>query len=174
MEASCARPSTGGTSLISCDQIADDLQALGIRQGDAVMMHSSLSALGPVDDGAQTVVDALLRSVGADGTLLVPAFRDSVWGKPENFTNTDCSCNEQSRLCPSQQPGFQGVIAETIRQRPGSLRSCHPTHSWVALGPAAEELLKGHADCPTMCGLLNPFEPTRLADFHLPVSSRPT
>ena len=145
--------------MISCAQLVDDLQNLGIHPGDAVMMHSSLSALGPVDGGAQTVVDALLEVVGPEGTLLVPAFRDSVWGAPENFTNSDCCCGAKNRLCPSQQPGFQGIIPETIRQRPGSLRSCHPTHSWVALGPAAKNLLSGHAHCPTMCGKLNPFEP---------------
>ncbi len=88
----------------------------------------------------------------------MPAFRDSVWSDPENFANSDCDCTQTGPLCSSQQPGFQGVIAETVRQRSGSLRSCHPTHSWVALGPAAHDLLVGHKDCPAFCGSPNPFE----------------
>ena len=144
--------------MIDREQITGDLKALDIRTGDAVMMHSSLSALGFVDGGAETVVDALLETVGRDGTLLVPAFRDSVWSDAANFTNSDCDCTQSGPLCSSQQPGFQGVIAETVRQRSGSLRSCHPTHSWVALGPAAQDLLIGHKDCPTFCGSPNPFE----------------
>ena len=117
------------------NEIARELASLGLRRGDCVMMHSSLSALGPVEGGAETVVDAVCDAIGSDGTLIVPAFRDNLWAGPENFTNSDCDCNSADGLCHSQQPGFQGLIAETVRRRPGSLRSCHPTHSWVALGP---------------------------------------
>jgi aminoglycoside 3-N-acetyltransferase len=137
-------------------QIASELSDLGIRQGDVVMIHSSLSALGPVNGGAETVVDALLDSVGPSGTLLVPAFRDSVWGSPGDFANTDCSCLQE--WCRSQQPGFQGAIPEAVRSRAGSLRSCHPTHSWVALGPASQAILRGHRDSLTPCGRGSPFE----------------
>ncbi|MBI4026325.1 MAG: AAC(3) family N-acetyltransferase [Verrucomicrobia bacterium] len=143
---------------IGPSRIVRDLRALGVRAGDAVMMHSSLSALGHVEGGATTVVDALLEAVGPRGTLLVPAFRDSVWGDPANFTNSDCAARCPQRLCPSKLPGFQGVIAEEVRQRTGSLRSCHPTHSWVALGASAERLVEGHRASPTPCGRGNPFE----------------
>ena len=94
--------------------VTDQLGALGITGGDVVMMHSSLSALGPVDDGAETVVDGILDAIGADGTLLVPAFRDSVWGDPADFTNSDCDCTSEDGLCPSQQPGFQGVLTDVF------------------------------------------------------------
>jgi aminoglycoside 3-N-acetyltransferase len=127
------------------------------------MMHSSLGALGYVDGGVEVVVEALRDAVGPTGTLLVPAFRDSVWGDPAEFSNTDCGTCPQ-RLCPSRQPGFQGVIAETIRRRPGALRSCHPTHSWVALGPHAERLVVGHCQSPTPCGPGNPFEELLVLD----------
>src|SRR5262249_10781099 len=138
-------------SVISGNRLVKELEMLGIQPGDTLMMHSSLGSLGSVDGAAETVVNALLQVVGVEGTLLVPAFRDSVWGAPDAFGNTDCGTCPQ-RLCPSRQPGFQGVIAETIRRRRGSLRSCHPTHSWAALGPRAEQLLAGHRDSPTPCG----------------------
>jgi aminoglycoside 3-N-acetyltransferase len=138
-------------------KLASELTALGLRRNDVVMMHSSLSALGHIDGGAQTVVNALQEAVGPGGTVVVPAFRDSVWGDPANFCITDgCPCPQ--RLCPSRQPGFQGVIAETVRNRPGSLRSCHRTHSWVALGPQAEQILSSHRDSVTFCGRNSPFE----------------
>jgi len=120
------------------------------------MMHSSLSSLGHVEGGPQAAVAAVLEAVGLGGTVLVPAFRDSVWGSPEDFAITDCPCPQ--RLCPSRQRGFQGAIPEALRQRPGALRSCHPTHSWVALGPQAAALLEGHRLSPTPCGRGNPFE----------------
>lgn len=136
--------------------LASELRRLGLREGDAAMIHASLSALGPVEGGAEAVVDALRDAVGPTGTLVVPAFRDSAWGAAADFCNTDCPCPQ--RLCPSRQPGFQGAIPEAVRLRAGSLRSCHPTHSWVALGPAAEALLGGHRDSPTPCGPGSPFE----------------
>ena len=107
---------------LSTQQLTTELKWLGLRPGDAVMMHSSLSALGHVQGGADAVVDALLDAVGTAGTLLVPAFRDSVWGDPADFGNSDCDTCPQ-RLCPSQQPGFQGAIAEAVRRRGGSLRA---------------------------------------------------
>ena len=141
--------------------LARDLTNLGLGTGANVMIHSSLSALGPVEGGAETVVDALRDAVGAGGTLVVPAFRDSVWGDRSDFTNSDCDCTSADDLCPSRQPGFQGIIAETVRRLPGSLRSCHPTHSWVGLGPSAGALLRGHRRSPSQCGAGNPFEAMR-------------
>ena len=138
-------------------QIVAYLGFIGLREADWVMMHSSLSALGLVNGGATTVVDAILNVVGPSGTILVPAFRDSVWDDPAQFKNTDCSPCPQ-RLCPSRQPGFQGAMAEEVRKRDGSLRSCHPSHSWVGLGPSAKALLEGHCNSPTPCGAGNPFE----------------
>ena len=75
---------------VTKQQIISDLIALGIEPGVTVMMHSSLSALGPVEGGPEAVVDALLEVIGPDGTLLVPAFRDSVWEDRSDFTNSDC------------------------------------------------------------------------------------
>jgi aminoglycoside 3-N-acetyltransferase len=142
---------------INAASLTRDLNALGVRTGDTVMMHSSLSALGPVEGGAETVVDALRAAIGSEGTVVVPAFRDSVWGDPANFCITEgCPCPQ--RLCSSRQPGFQGVIAEAVRNRPGSLRSCHRTHSWAALGPRAEQILGSHRDSVTFCGPHSPFE----------------
>ena len=110
------------------DDIARQLTSLGLRRGDCVMMHSSLSALGPVDGGAETVVDAIRDAIGSVGTLIVPAFRDNVWDKPEDFTNSDCDCSTADGLCHSRQPGFQGVIAEAVRRRPGDSATTKHSH----------------------------------------------
>lgn len=55
--------------------IVRDLVALGVREGDALMAHVSMRALGPVDGGTRGLVEALDRAVGSAGTVLVPALR---------------------------------------------------------------------------------------------------
>ena len=44
-----------------------DFKALGIKPGMNLLTHSSLRRIGPVDGGADTVIDALLEVLGKDG-----------------------------------------------------------------------------------------------------------
>ena len=64
---------------LTTSQIVSQLTDLGVEDGDAVMLHSSLKSLGWVDGGAETVVDAFLEALGPDGTLLTPAFTRGAW-----------------------------------------------------------------------------------------------
>jgi len=104
-----------------------------------LMVHSSLSSLGEVEDGAPDVIQALLEVLGPEGTLLMPAMTgDSVFDLETSEVNV-------------------GIVAETFRHWPGVRRSLHPTHSVCALGPEAERLLEGHLDQPTAVGPGSPL-----------------
>jgi aminoglycoside N3'-acetyltransferase len=52
-------------------ELTSDLHRLGVAAGDVLMVHASLRALGPVEDGAAGVVAALDNAVAASGTLLM-------------------------------------------------------------------------------------------------------
>lgn len=52
--------------------LAAALRDLGVRPGETLLAHTSLSSLGWVCGGAVAVVQALLDAVGPDGTLTVP------------------------------------------------------------------------------------------------------
>ena len=52
--------------------LADELRRLGLKPGDVLLVHSSLSSLGWVCGGAEAVVLALLDVLSNDGTLIVP------------------------------------------------------------------------------------------------------
>jgi len=55
-------------------RIVDGLRELGITPGMRVMVHSSLKSFGPVEGGAQIVVDALMEVITPQGTLMMPSF----------------------------------------------------------------------------------------------------
>ncbi|AJY77554.1 hypothetical protein VN24_06600 [Paenibacillus beijingensis] len=125
-----------------------DVEEMGITEGDEVLVHSSLSSLGYVDGGARTVIEALIAAVGPDsGTLLVPTLTGTPHDSPQcppRFDVTESKC-------------WTGTIPETLRRMEGSFRSLHPTHSVAAIGVHAANLTTGHEDCPTPCGYGSPY-----------------
>jgi aminoglycoside 3-N-acetyltransferase len=123
------------------------LRTLGLARGDAVLVHSSLSSLGYVQGGADTVIDALLMAVAPDGTVLVPTLTGSAALDAEHPPVYD----------PAETPCWTGRIPETFRRRPDAVRSLHPTHSVAAIGTQARELTAGHEHSITPCGPDSPY-----------------
>jgi len=109
-----------------------DLYALGVSEGDLLVVHSSFRSLGLDDSSPVDVIRTLVESVGDDGTLMMPTFTycySGIWGvKPYNRDTT-----------PSV---FMGILPETLRRYPGALRSASPTYSVAAFGKHAEELTR--------------------------------
>lgn len=129
------------------DRLAADLARLGVREGGFLVVHASYRALGPVDGGPGTVIEALGRAVGPEGTLAMPGFRDGV-SLPGLHASVPGSVIERARAAtplydPSTTPTTMGAIAETFRTS-GALRSAHPTASYLARGPGAAWLVDPH------------------------------
>jgi len=122
----------GKTHVTRADIVAG-LREIGLRPGDLVQVHSSLSAFGYVEDGADTVVDALLEVLGSEGTLMVPTFNH---GREAVFD-------------PATSPSVSGKITEAVRARPQAHRSVHPTHAYCAIGLLAEWLTSEHLEIGT-------------------------
>ena len=130
-------------------QIAQDLLSAGLRRGGIVLVHSSLSSMGHVPGGAETVVLGLLDALGPEGTLLMPAL--------SHLEVTAARPVFDVRRTPSNV----GAITEHFRTRPGTMRSIHPTHSVCGIGPRAEEMLKNHQNGETPCGPHSPYRELR-------------
>jgi aminoglycoside 3-N-acetyltransferase len=113
---------------LSRARLVDDLRKLGLRAGMDVMVHSSLSAIGSVAGGAETVVDALLKAIGKTGTLMMPSFHH----RAAPIYNAMAT------------PTTNGAIPDAMWRRPEAVRSDHPTHAVAAIGPRAEEYCRDH------------------------------
>ena len=114
-----------------------DFSQLGIRAGDVIMVHSGLRQVGPVVGGANTVVHALLDTIGSHGTLTAyvdfePFYEDDE-PDPPVF---------DKRIAPAARD--HGVLHETLRNWPGALRSDHPGAGVVALGARAVDITAHH------------------------------
>ena len=121
-----------------------DMTAIGICPGDVLIVHSSLSSMGYVEGGAETVIAALRAVLGEEGTLLFPAFSYRT-----AYVDSSFSLNET--------PVCVGKIPETFRTMPGVRRSFHPTHSVCGIGKYAEELLGDHGLDDTPMGPHSPY-----------------
>ena len=123
----------------------ENLRALGVREAGVLLVHASLRSLGKVEGGAETVVRGLLEALGTNGTLLFPALSYKSVGKTT------------PRFDVRNTPSCIGALPEYFRQRVGTIRSIHPTHSVSGIGKYAAELLGEHQKDTTPCGRYSPF-----------------
>ena len=118
--------------LVTFEDIAGALRQVQVGRGAVVYVHSSLSSMGYVQGGADTVIDAFLDVVGSEGTLCVPTIVYAGQGPRPPFD-------------VASSPSEVGRITETLRLRPEARRSDNPTHSVAAIGRQADEITAGHA-----------------------------
>lgn len=50
-------------------ELKELLRQLGLEWGDTIMLHASLRAFGYLIGGAETIIEALLSTLGPEGTL---------------------------------------------------------------------------------------------------------
>ena len=120
------------------EQLLQQLKEMGIRSTDSLLVHSSMKSLGPVQGGADTVLDALQEAV-AEGLLILPTHTWKQMSEEYNVFN------------PETEPVCVGILPELFRKRPGVVRSLHPTHSVAVYGAGAREYILGEENCTTPC-----------------------
>lgn len=150
-----------GPDRSSVERIAADLRRLGVAEGDLLMVHASLRAIGPVEGRADGVVDALEAAVGPGGTLLMyPSARDDwAWVNEHPEPDRPALLGDAEPFDPLTTPADpdNGVLAEVFRTRPRTRVSDHPEGRFAAAGPLAGTLLE---DVPwdDYCGPGSPLD----------------
>ncbi|MEU3552151.1 MULTISPECIES: aminoglycoside 3-N-acetyltransferase [Streptomyces] len=134
---------------VTRSRISRDLAALGLGDGDVVMFHTRMSAIGYVAGGPQTVIGALQDVVGTRGTLMVtcgwndaPPYDFVTW--PQDWQDALRAEHPAYDPALSEADHNNGRLPEALRRRPGAVRSRHPDASFAALGAAAAELMADH------------------------------
>lgn len=122
------------------------LARLGLKTGDIVGVHSSLSSFGRVEGGADTVIDAILEVIGKQGSVVMSTHSANLSEDKRTPEMVALGISWLFKILPydpDKTPVTTGTIPETFRKRQGVVRGLHPSLSIAALGPKAEVLSEG-------------------------------
>jgi len=135
---------------------------LGLKHTTPVIVHTSLSAFGDVQGGAETILGALIYIFDA---FLMPGFTYKTMivpqlGPPDNGLSYAASqpANLMAQFYRPNLPvdRLMGVASETMRLHPRSRRSSHPILSFIGMNAAS------YLESQTLAEPLKPLE--RLVD----------
>ena len=134
---------------IPLSTLTNQLEEMGIVKGDSLLVHASLRSMGILEDGANTVIEALVNAVGESGNLLMPS--SPVVSLQLDYVKSNPVFDSKAT------PSAMGAISEYFRKLSGVKRSLHPTEAVCALGPQAEYLTEGHFNQLTPYNVHSPF-----------------
>lgn len=150
--------------MVTQEELVAQFKASGVQPGQTLLVHTSLSKLGFVVGGAETIIRALLEVVGEEGTLMMPS---------QTWKNLDPSIGvhwevpqewwpEIRKYWPAYDKAItpaigMGATAEMLRTWPGAHRSDHPARSFAAVGKHAEYLTVDH-DLSNIFGAGSPLD----------------
>ncbi|MDC9826487.1 aminoglycoside 3-N-acetyltransferase [Devosia sp. ZB163] len=123
--------------------LARDLTAIGLTDGDAVLVHAALRRVGPIVGGPDMIVDAMRDVIGSAGTIL--GYCD--W-QLEDEDRDDLTLRKHiPPFDPARSRAARdnGYWPELLRTTPGARRSANPGASMAALGGEAEWFTADHA-----------------------------
>lgn len=120
------------------NSIKENIAALGIDPTGTLLVHSSMKAIGEVEGGADSVLDAFIEYM-EPGLLIFPSH---TW-KEINHANPVFD--------PAVDHSCVGLLSDLFWQRKEAVRSWHPTHSVAAIGKDAFSYTSGEEKTNTPC-----------------------
>ena len=133
---------------ITKDVLIQKFSQLGIKQGDTLLVHASLSSLGYVVGGAEALYYALREVIGNEGTIVVPSQTVEI-SDPTSWQYPPVP-QEWHDVIRSSMPAYSknlsyskalGAFSQLIGILPYSIRSNHPMYSFTAIGEKASEII---------------------------------
>lgn len=121
---------------ITKEKLIQDLRRVGVQAGDLLHLKVSMRSIGKVEDGASTVLQALLEVVGPEGSLISDAFI-KVYPLP-----LDAAAKMQ--VADAHTASYAGAFANEMIKHPDMVRSKHPIQKYAGIGTQAKELCDAH------------------------------
>jgi aminoglycoside N3'-acetyltransferase len=112
-----------------------ELQNIGLKNGDTVLIRADISQILKSKNNlkAKDILDVILDVVGEDGTVISPSYTRS------SFIKID-----EKIVFTMKSRTISGLFSMTMLANKSSVRSSHPTNSYVAIGKYAKDILKNH------------------------------
>ena len=121
---------------------------LGIKQGDTLLVHASLSSLGYVVGGAEALYYALREVIGNEGTIVVSSQTVEISDPASwQYPPVPQEWHDVIRLsipAYSKELSYSkamGAFSQLVGILPDSIRSNHPMYSFTAIGEKASEII---------------------------------
>lgn len=117
------------------EQLSKQLEAFRHIRGKIVTVHTSLKAVGEIEGGGETLLDALIDYFACDGGLLCI---------PTHTWDTDVYDRRCAHSCI-------GTLPRLAAAHPKAFRTLHPTHSMAVFGERerVERFIKDEATIDT-------------------------
>lgn len=122
---------------ISVSEIVDGIKEMGVREGDIVLIHSSMGGLKSLNGSPAELIDGIMKVLGEEGTLAMAAF--------PHFKEKDYIEKEGVKyiLYNVKKTGVStGLLPMVFCKMQGVRRSCCPMNSVAAWGKLADEMLQ--------------------------------
>ncbi len=98
-------------------ELIEELKKIGLQEGMAIEVHSSLRSMGYVEGGADTVIEAFMECVTKRGSIFMPSL---CFGPELELTkeDRDMGITVKIKILSEDAPKTaMGIIADTFRQR---------------------------------------------------------
>lgn len=160
-------------TILTYKDLYEQLKGCGIKMGDSILVHASLSSLGFVVGGEEVIIRVLLDLVGNEGTIMMPSQtwknldpeKGVHWNEPIEWWDKIRGNWPHYDKYTTPSIGM-GVIARLFCTWPGVERSSHPARSFAAVGMNAKYLTQFH-DLENIFGIGSPLDKLYAIDGYI-------
>jgi aminoglycoside 3-N-acetyltransferase len=116
-------------------KLKTELQNIGLKKGGTVLIRADISQILKLKNNLKVkdILNVILDIVGEGGTIVSPA-----------YTNSSFIKRNKSFLFTRKSRTISGLFSMAMLANKSSVRSSHPTNSYVAIGKYAKDILRDH------------------------------
>lgn len=151
-------------------QLTECLWNAGLKPTDTVLVHSSATSVGEVENGTFGILDVFIDCFSREGLLIFPALTYTLIHLWEPGSERCRKCAVPEKYCfarglgahdvrkfHADMPCCVGKLPNLFLKRPGVVRSLSVSSSVAALGRDAVSFVSGHELCESGCSLGSPW-----------------